>query len=100
MSRSYKKTPRSGDSKDKFFKRYANRKIRHKSFEEENYQNKAYKKEFCSYNICDYEWVGTTFEEFYQDAIKNWHKWGRFHNKPYPSREECLERYSRWYKRK
>ena len=28
MSRSYKKTPRCGDTKDRYMKRYANRKLR------------------------------------------------------------------------
>ena len=44
MSRSYKKTPRSGDQKDKFFKTYANRKLRRDKFH--NLQHNSYKKIF------------------------------------------------------
>lgn len=33
MSRSYKKTPRAGDTKDKFYKRYANKLIRKNKYE-------------------------------------------------------------------
>ena len=60
MSRSYKKTPRSGDQKDKFFKTYANRKLRRDKFH--NLQHNSYKKNFCSYDICDYEWTHYSFK--------------------------------------
>ena len=68
MSRSYKKTPRSGDTKDKFFKRYANRRLRRRKLDID-LQHKSYKKDFCSYDICDYETVGTSFEEFWRDRV-------------------------------
>ena len=45
MSRSYKKTPRSGDKKNKFFKKYANRKYRKLPLED-TVQHKSYKKTF------------------------------------------------------
>ena len=51
MSRSYKKTPRSGDRKDKYFKRYANRRLRRMSLEHLDLKGKSYKKIFCSWNI-------------------------------------------------
>lgn len=95
MSRSYKKTPRSGDTKDKFFKRYANRRLRRRKLDID-LQHKSYKKDFCSYDICDYETVGTSFEEFWRDRVKKWHS-GRIH---FPTREEAWKDYNRWYKRK
>lgn len=99
MSRSYKKTPRSGDTKDKFFKRYANRRLRRRKLDID-LQHKSYKKDFCSYDICDYETVGTSFEEFWRDRVKWWHKWRQYRNEPFPTREEAWKDYNRWYKRK
>lgn len=98
MSRSYKKTPRAGDKKDKFYKRYANRKLRRQKLDID-LQHKSYKKDFCSYDICDYETVGTSFEEFWRERVKWWHAW-RYRYDPYPTREQALKDYNRWYKRK
>lgn len=99
MSRSYKKTPRSGEQKNKYFKRYANRRLRRKKFNI-NLKNKTYKKDFCSYNICDYETVGMTFERFYQQQLKFWYMYRKFYGEPYPTREEAKKDYNRWFKRK
>ena len=99
MSRSYKKTPRSGDTKDKFFKRYANRRLRRRKLDID-LQHKSYKKDFCSYDICDYETVGTSFENFWRDRVKWWHAWRKYYNEPFPTREEAWKDYNRWYKRK
>ena len=99
MSRSYKRIPRSGDTKDKFFKRYANRRLRHKPIED-MLQNKSYKKDFCSYDICDYEEVGTSFEQFYFHYVQSWYRWHQYHNEPCPTREEAWIKYLKWYKRK
>ena len=98
MSRSYKKTPRSGDRKDKFFKKYANRKVRRDKMES-GLRHNSYKKKFCHYDICDYEDVGTTFEQFWRQRIHSWHRWGYKYN-PYPNREEAYKDYCRWYIRK
>lgn len=97
MSRSYKKTPRSGDRKDKFFKKYANRVVRRDKYN--NLQYNAYRKKFCRWDICDYEDVGTTFEQFWRRCIRSWYLWGHY-NEPYPTREQAYEDYCRWYKRK
>ena len=43
MSRSYKKTPSAGFSKQSWSKKWANRKVRHRKLEEV-YQNKSYRK--------------------------------------------------------
>ena len=99
MSRSYKKTPRGGDTKDKFFKRYANRRLRRRKLDID-LQHKSYKKDFCSWNICDYESVGTSFENFWRDRVKWWHSIQRYYDEPYPNRKDAWEDYNRWYKRK
>ena len=49
MSRSYKHTPRSGEQKDKFFKKYANRKVRRLPIDEHPLKGTAYKKVFCQF---------------------------------------------------
>ena len=98
MSRSFKKTPRCGQTKDKFFKKYANRKFRRHKLNTDLKHN-SYKKNFCYYNICDYEDVGTTFEQYWLSCIRCWHRWG-YHSNPYPVREEAYKEYCRWYKRK
>ena len=97
MSRSYKKTPRSGDKKDKFFKNYANRKLRRDKFN--NLQHKNYKKNFCSWEICDYEWTHYSFEAWWKDAVARWENYG-YRYEPYPSREEEYRLWYRWYKMK
>lgn len=100
MSRSYKHTPRSGDKKDKFFKRYANRKLRHKKLT--NFlQHKSYKKDFCSYDICDYETIGLSFEEFWEIRVNLWRKWNLLGLKDdFPNKEEERKKYYRWFLRK
>lgn len=86
MSRSYKKTPRSGDKKDKFYKQYANKLVRKASYDLPlNYGN--YRKMFSRYKICDCNWVGTTYWKYLDD-------------KSATGLEDCLEnylRYLRWY---
>ena len=50
MSRSRKKTPYSGDRKDRGYKRYANKKVRQKlKNSEETYNHKEYKKRYDIY---------------------------------------------------
>ena len=88
MSRSYKKTPRCGDTKNKFFKRYANHRLRRKKLEID-LQHKSYKKDFYTYYICDFETVGTSFNIFWRSRKNS-----------FPTREEALKTYNKWYKRK
>ena len=97
MSRSYKKIPYSGDRKDKFFKNYANRKIRRNKFH--NFQYGNYRKNFQTYDICDYKFIGYTFEEWYRDAINRWMVCG-YRFEPFPSREEEYKNWYRWYRMK
>ena len=100
MSRSYKHTPRSGDTKDKFFKKYANRCVRRLPLDEPPLNNKSYKKTCCSWNICDYETVGTSFEEYWAGLVKSWHKWKKYFDYPFPDRDKAYQDYCRWYIRK
>lgn len=98
MSRSYKKTPRCGDTKDRYMKRYANRKLRKLPLED-TLQHKQYKKNFCSWEICDYETVGETFEQHWKWAVSSWHRW-RYRYEPFPNREEEYRKWYKWYKAK
>lgn len=86
MSRSYKKTPYSGDKKDRFYKNAANRKIRRSK--EDQPDGKGYRKHFCSYIIWDCWDIMTE---------KEWLEW---RGKDYDSEEEALIEYRKWYKRK
>lgn len=100
MSKSYKHTPRCGPKKSKFFKKQANRKIRHFTSEDPLYNNNTYRKCYCKWNICDYQFVGTSFEEYWAGVLKIWHKCGRRYGHPYPDRDEVYQEYCRYYIRK
>lgn len=99
MSRSYKHTPRGGQKKDKFFKNYANRKLRRNKLSHD-LRHGDYKKASCSWNICDYETVGLTFNDYWNCEVCWWHTSGRQRNEPYPDKEQALKDYKRWYIRK
>ena len=98
ISRSYKGTPRCGDTKDKFFKKYANRKVRRLPIDERPKGN-AYKKVFCQYDICDYETVGTSFEQYWESLVKRWYEW-EWKYFEFPDRDEAYQEYCRWFLRK
>ena len=54
MSRSYKHTPYCGDRKNKYMKRYANKRVRQRLKNNDYLPTAAeYKKMFESYDICD-----------------------------------------------
>ena len=53
----------NGSKRKQFFKNYANRVVR-KSKDVPN--GKAYKRFFCSYDICDYKWYADIKDEFYK----------------------------------
>ena len=99
MSRSYKHTPRSGDQKDKFFKKYSNRKIRRLPNDEYPSKGKAYKKVLNDYSICDYETVGISFEQYWEHLVKRWHEW-EWRYFDFPDRDEAYQEYCRWFIRK
>lgn len=73
MSRSYKKTPWSGDKKSKEKKRIANHKVRQKLKNnlELIVQQGEYKKLYETWDICDYGWI-ITFDEFMEIEWKNY----------------------------
>ena len=102
MSRSFKHTPYCGDRKNHYMKRYANKRLRQKNLTHD-LQHKSYRKDFCSYNICDYYEIGTRFEEYYESCVKRWqhyqsYGWGK--NEPFPTKEKCWQEYCKWYIRK
>ena len=71
MSRSSKKHPWVTDHKlHNDMKKFANKKVRH---EEDLPNGRAFKKVFCSYDICDYKWRQTKEEaiEEYENALKH-----------------------------
>ena len=96
MSRSYKHTPRSGKQKDKYFKRYSNRKVRRLPIDEHPSKGKTYKKVLHDYSICDYETVGISFEEYWRHLKR------RFGNCPnlLGTKEEAYREYIKWFIRK
>ncbi len=100
MSRSYKHTPYCGDRKNKYMKRYANKRVRQR-LKDSDYLPVAadYKKFFCSYDICDYYWLEFDFEAYYQKEVSSWYEW-RYRYDPFPTREEVWQYYARWYLRK
>lgn len=98
MSRSYKHTPFAGDNKNKTVKRLANRRLRHLKIGEE-LPNKSYRKDTCSYDISDYEEVGTTFEQYYDHILRRWYNWGYKYN-PFPEKEEIYQEWKKTYLRK
>ena len=99
MSRSYKHTPRSGQQKDRYFKKYANRKLRKFSIDDLPKNGNGYKKVFCHYDICDYETVGTSFEQYWASVVDAWHNWF-WKYEPFPDKDETYEEYRRNFLRK
>lgn len=85
MSRSYKKTPYSGDRKERYYKNVANRRVRRKK---DVPDGKKYKREYCSWMICDYYDI-TSFEQFLE-----------WHGDSYDSLEEARRDWFKIYKRK
>ena len=100
MSRSYKHTPRSGDKKDKYLKNYANRRLRRYPINKPPLNNCTYKKYNCSWDICDYETVATSFEEYWERLIKNWYNWEQYYNRKFPDRRQAKKDYYRFYLQK
>ena len=78
MSRSYKKTPYSGDTKHKEDKRAANRRVRRYlnrlNLDDESFAPAAYKKVSESWNICDYYSITTFADHLY--SRKKHYSWG------------------------
>ena len=100
MSRSYKKTPESGDSKGKDNKRLANHKVRQalKKNLELPKKGTKYKRVYESWKICDYFNI-STFEEYWSYRLKAWHNWGYLYTS-YPDKEKEYQNWGKYYKRK
>ena len=96
VSRSYKHTPRCGDRKGKYSKRYANRKVRRVRIEDSFPQYGGYKKMFESWNICDYEIKAKTFERYYADLLK----WSIRDGTPFPNWTHSRNQYEKLFLRK
>ena len=103
MSRSYKHTPYAGDKKNGWAKRQANKRFRQKKLAHD-LQHGSYKKDYCSYDICDYYWIETkNFEEYYRRQVERWYRWQSYSwgkDEPFPTREEVWKEYHKWYIRK
>ena len=98
MSRSYKKTPRAGDSKNKVEKKLANHRFRQNKLTRDlNYG--SYKKNHNSWNICDFEDVGTTFELYWSFVVSHWLRYD-YSSKPYPNKDKVYKEWYLLYKRK
>lgn len=105
MSRSYKHTPRSGQQKSGFSKTQANKRLRQRPIpdgeaETAPLNHSSYKKNYCSWDICDYEEVGVTWEEYWRGCMRFWSKYQKWHGLPPPNMEEEKKKYYKAYKRK
>jgi hypothetical protein len=104
MSRSYKKTPWSGDKKGKEKKRIANHKMRQKLKNnlELIVQQGEYKKLYETWDICDFGWV-TTFEEFMEREWKNYY-WLKInfpnHSIEEPDEKQCYRIWLKFHRNK
>lgn len=101
MSRSYKKTPWSGDRKGKDKKRIANHRVRNwlKQHPEESLCGREYRKLYESWDICDYGRI-MTWEQFWDSCVKNWYNWQCKFSYPFPEKEEEYRRWIRHFRAK
>ena len=99
MSRSYKKTPWSGDAKGKDKKRNANSKVRmfFKNLDNE-LQNSAYKKIYETWDICDFGGI-TTWNEYWELCQRRYEEHPEWYRKP-PNKKEEYRKWYKWYKMK
>ena len=95
MSRSYKHTPRCGETKHSWAKKQANRSFRRRHFDI-RMSPSEYKRHFCTWDICDYEWVGTSFESYYRSMVRAWHLYS-YRVEPFPDKKETLKEYKKFY---
>lgn len=100
MSRSYKKTPICKDH-TKGMKTIANRKVRRKLKNPSIHMNgKSYKKMFCSYDICDWIFLGDDFNTYYKKELARWKDWQtKFpnSNEKMPTKESCRKEWLKMY---
>lgn len=99
MSRSYKHTPWSGDTKGPNKKKYASHRVRSK-LKEQDYlpQGNKYKRLYESWDICDYG-CRETWGEYWHHVVRLWHKWG-YRYMPFPDKKHEYQKWYKYYKRK
>lgn len=108
MSRSYKKTPWSGDRKGKIKKRIANQTVRSwlKQHPDIKLSKGDFKKIYETWDICDYGYK-MTWEEYWESEIRHYY-WFKM-NFPemktskyckYPDKKESYKQWYKWYKMK
>lgn len=100
MSRSYKKTPRCGDYKDKYLKKCANRKVRRLRIDADPPKYNNYKKIFSSWDICDYESVGVSFNDYWKRQVQFWHQYDKKRGTPFPDKKKAYWEWYKYFKRK
>lgn len=96
MSRSYKKTPYSGDHKGKWKKRRANEKVRNwfKRNLDANISRGDFRKIQNPWDICDFYSI-TTFKEYWQWELNWYEQHKNLYNLPKPDKKKS---YRKWYK--
>ena len=104
MSRSYKKTPYCGDRKGKAKKRIANHVVR-RSLERDLelvVQGGAFKKLYCSWDICDY-FTKCTWEDYWQSSVDTYY-WLKAmcpnRDVQFPDKKEEYRKWRKYYKNK
>ena len=87
MSRSNKRSPVCKQRNSPFAKRWANKRVR----KSEVQSGKAYKKLFCSYDICDWWWWEPRSKKEFAAHMEK---------RPYTSEEDWEEYFDKHHKRK
>lgn len=105
MSRSYKKTPYSGDRQNKEDKQIANRKIRREkiNYNDDDYEvlkHKAYRKKNESYDIRDYGIAYISFDEYKKGRLETWTRFSKDKGIAPPTEEEMKKDYDKLFRRK
>lgn len=99
MSRSYQKTPYSGERKNTFMKKQYNRRLRRKKLKELYDNGGSYRKMYERWDICDYCRFAFDKERLVQKALVDLetyeHLKKRFPQEPTRKLAEYL--YRRWY---
>ena len=97
MSRSYKKTPYTGDTKGKDKKHLANSKVRAR-LRDHDYEladGGAFKKIYEQYEICDYGWI-MTWPEYWHAQVDSYERYGG----DYPNKKQEYRKWIKWYRSK
>lgn len=100
MSRSYKKTPWSGDHKGKDKKRIANHKVRNWLKRHPNVilNGNSYRKIYESWDICDYGGI-ETWGQYWESAVRVWYRW-RYYYEPFPDKKAEYRNWVKYFKTK